>query len=78
MIPSTQQRFDGGVAVMLDFARKAVSYGGSVAAEHGLGKRKSKFLEIQYTADQIEAMKAVKRRLDPHWLLGQGNLFPSH
>lgn len=77
MMPSTQERFDGGVAVMLDFAHKAVELGGSVAAEHGLGKRKTKFLAIQYTPDQIEAMKAVKRRLDPHWLLGQGNLFPA-
>ena len=60
---------------MTEFARKAVELGGSVAAEHGLGKRKAKFLPIQYTAAQIEAMKAVKRHLDPHWLLGQGTLF---
>lgn len=75
MTPSTQQRFDAGAEVLTEFARKAVELGGSVAAEHGLGKRKAKFLPIQYTASQIDAMKAVKRRLDPHWLLGQGTLF---
>jgi len=32
---------------------------------------------LQYTAEQIESMKAVKRRLDPHWLLNRGNLFPA-
>ena len=41
----------------------------------GLGKRKRHLLELQYTPGQIEAMKNVKRRLDPHWLLGRGNLF---
>jgi FAD/FMN-containing dehydrogenase len=61
---------------MLDFAREAVRLGGSVGAEHGLGKRKAHLLALQYTSDQIDAMKAVKRRLDPNWLLGQGTLFP--
>jgi FAD/FMN-containing dehydrogenase len=46
-----------------------------VSAEHGLGKRKSGLLSIQFTAGEIEAMKAVKRRLDPKWLLGRGNIF---
>jgi len=61
---------------MLDFARHAVALGGTVSAEHGLGKRKRGLLELQYTPGQIEAMKQVKRRLDPQWLLGQGTLFP--
>jgi len=40
-----------------------------------VGKRKAHLLTLQYTADQIEAMRAVKRRLDPLWLLGRGTLF---
>ena len=60
---------------MTDLARAAVRLGGTVGAEHGLGKRKAHLLEIQYPPDQIEAMKAVKRRFDPEWLLGQGTLF---
>jgi FAD/FMN-containing dehydrogenase len=61
---------------MLDFARHVVALGGTVSAEHGLGKRKAHLLELQYTRDEIDAMKRVKRRLDPRWLLGQGTLFP--
>ena len=60
---------------MTDFARKAAELGGSVAAEHGLGKRKRHLLGIQYRPSDIEAMRAVKARLDPQWLLGRGNLF---
>ncbi len=60
---------------MLEFARKAVELGGTVSAEHGLGKRRTHLLALQYTPEQVEAMKAVKRRLDPHWLLGRGTLF---
>ena len=60
---------------MLDFARQAVSLEGTVSAEHGLGKRKSHLLSLQFKPDEIEAMKSVKRRLDPQWLLGRGNIF---
>jgi FAD/FMN-containing dehydrogenase len=49
--------------------------GGTVGAEHGLGKRKAHLLSIQYNAAEIEAMRSVKRRFDPQQLLGQGNLF---
>lgn len=75
ILPNSQEQFDNGQRLMLDFARHAVSLGGTVSAEHGLGKRKRHLLELQYTAKQIEAMSDVKRRLDPHWLLNRGNLF---
>jgi FAD/FMN-containing dehydrogenase len=61
--------------LMTAFARKSVELGGTVSAEHGLGKRKRDLLALQFSADQIEAMKDVKRRLDPQWLLGRGTLF---
>ena len=60
-------------------ASVAVSAGVSIAAtipgaEHGLGKRKAHLLEIQYSPQEIEAMRAVKRRFDPQWLLGRGTM----
>ena len=57
--------------LLRDFARQAVALGGTVSAEHGLGKRKRHLLELQYSAD-IEKMRAVKRRLDPANILGRG------
>jgi FAD/FMN-containing dehydrogenase len=75
ILPASQEEFDRARALMLEFARRAVELGGSVAAEHGLGKRKIHLLALQYTDAEIEAMKAVKLRLDPQWLLGRGNLF---
>jgi len=76
ILPQSDAEFAAGKDLMLDFAGKAVELGGTVSAEHGLGKRKAHLLALQYTARQIEAMRAVKRRLDPNWLLGRGNLFP--
>lgn len=73
--PETREQFERGKEVMTGLAREAVALGGTVGAEHGLGKRKAHLLEIQYPPDQIEAMKSVKRRFDPQWLLGRGTLF---
>ena len=75
ILPRSPSEFEAGQRLMLDFAIQAVSLGGTVSAEHGLGKRKAHLLELQYSAAQIEAMKDVKRRLDPQWLLNRGNLF---
>jgi FAD/FMN-containing dehydrogenase len=75
MLPATQAEFDAGYEALTYFARQAAALGGSVAAEHGLGKRKARLLPIQYTPEQIASMKAVKRRFDPDWRLGRGTLF---
>jgi len=75
ILPESQKEFEAGQNLLLEFAQHAVSLGGTVSAEHGLGKRKAHLLELQYSESEIDAMKQVKRRLDPHWLLNRGNLF---
>ncbi len=75
MLPATETEFRAGAEVMEVFARQSVALGGSVAAEHGLGKRKAKLLKIQYSTEHIEAMKRVKLRFDPEWRQGRGTIF---
>ena len=75
MLPTTQAEFDAGTDALMVFAKRSAAHGGSVAAEHGLGKRKAKFLKVQYSPEHIDAMKAVKSRLDPDWRFGRGTLF---
>lgn len=52
-----------------------VSLGGTVAAEHGIGKIKRRWLPLQLTTMQLGMMRAFKRELDPASLLAPGNLF---
>jgi FAD/FMN-containing dehydrogenase len=73
-LPAEQSR---AAALITEFARQVVALGGTVSAEHGLGKRKAHLLALQYRPEHLEAMRAVKRRLDPANLLGQGTLFGS-
>jgi FAD/FMN-containing dehydrogenase len=78
VLPRSGEESERAQALMLEFAREAVRLGGTVSAEHGLGKRKAHLLEVQYAPEHIEAMRAVKRRLDPRWILGRGTLFAEH
>jgi FAD/FMN-containing dehydrogenase len=52
-----------------------LSLGGTVAAEHGIGKLKRRWLPLQLAGVQLAVMRAVKRELDPNWMLSPGNLF---
>jgi FAD/FMN-containing dehydrogenase len=73
--PASKQEFERAKAVLDDLAKPVVELGGTVGAEHGLGKRKAHLLGVQYKPEVIQAMRAVKSRFDPQWLLGRGNLF---
>jgi FAD/FMN-containing dehydrogenase len=70
-----QDHAERATALLAEFAAHAVSLGGTVSAEHGLGKRKAHLLALQYAPEQLEMMRAVKRRLDPQNILGRGTLF---
>jgi len=56
------------------FAEKAIELGGTVSAEHGIGKLKKDFLKLMYGDRGVEQMKNVKLSLDPNNILGVGNL----
>jgi len=77
ILPTTADEAEKARRMLREFAEHAVKLGGTVSAEHGLGKRKAGLLALQYTPEQIEAMRAVKRRFDPQGLLGRGTLFGS-
>lgn len=51
-----------------------LSLGGTIAAEHGIGKLKKRWLGRQLTSTQLGMLAAIKRELDPFGLLAPGNL----
>ena len=56
-------------------AQMAVELGGTVSAEHGIGKMKIGLLKIMFTEAETNQMLATKRALDPNLILCPGNLF---
>jgi FAD/FMN-containing dehydrogenase len=76
VLPETPKQAATATALLMDLAKEVIALGGTISAEHGLGKQKAPLLKLQYSAEHIEAMMAVKLHLDPQWLLGRGTLFP--
>ena len=59
----------------VQFLKYAASVGGTLSAEHGVGKLKRDYLRLFYTDDQLREMAALKRAFDPNGILGRGNIF---
>ena len=51
--------------------------GGSISAEHGIGRAKLDWLPLTRSAADVAAMAALKRAWDPSGLLAPGVLFPA-
>ena len=52
------------------------AHGGSISAEHGIGRAKRDWLHLGRSAADIAAMRAVKAALDPAGLLSPGRVLP--
>jgi len=57
------------------FIRRAVDVGGTISAEHGIGKLKREYLDVLYGEQHLREMAALKRAFDPAGILGRGNMF---
>ena len=75
ILPRNLEELELGKKLYKKFAQKAVEFGGSVSAEHGIGKIKAEYLLIMYGEDGVNQMRDVKSVLDPQDLFNKGNMF---
>jgi len=61
--------------VVEETLRYVVAMGGTVSAEHGIGKLKRRWLALQLSPLELGVMRAVKNELDPQGILAPGNIF---
>jgi FAD/FMN-containing dehydrogenase len=54
----------------------ARSHGGSISAEHGIGRLKREALAHYKSAVDLDVMRAIKRALDPKGILNPGKVLP--
>jgi len=75
ILPRDMDELAQGKALYLEWAEKVVAMGGSVSAEHGIGKIKVPLLKKMFGPDGIAAMQQIKLKFDPEERLNPGNLF---
>ena len=61
-------------AVVERSLRAVIAMGGTVAAEHGIGKLKARWLGLQADAAQVALMRAAKQVFDPAGRMAPGNI----
>ena len=57
------------------FIAKAVELGGTISAEHGIGKLKREYLRELFGEQHLREMVDLKAAFDPAGILGRGNMF---
>jgi len=62
-------------AVQDAILERVAQAGGSISAEHGIGRLKARYLQLSRTPSEIAAMRAIKAAWDPQGLLNRGVLF---
>ncbi len=72
---STPEEFDHAKSVYHRCVLKSLELGGTISAEHGVGKIKRDYLCDMYGAQAMAEFAALKRSLDPEALFGRGTMF---
>lgn len=74
-LPKNDEEFTTGKKLYKQICEEAVRLGGTISAEHGIGKAKRDYLLMMYGETSIRKMAALKKSLDPNLILGIGNIF---
>jgi len=75
MIPKTETEATKARHLYGRFIAQSIMLGGTISAEHGIGKHKSKYLYVQYGERFLNEMAELKKAFDPQGILGRGNMF---
>ena len=75
MLPKGEKEYAKGKEIYKKICMKAVELGGTISAEHGIGKLKTEYLALMYGEENVRKMLDVKKILDPNLILGVGNIF---
>lgn len=75
ILPDDMEEHRRGRVLYRKWAQTIVCIGGSVSAEHGIGKLKKWLLKEQYMPKEITQMKALRKVFDPMLRCNTGNLF---
>jgi len=74
LLPKNEEEAERARHLYGRFVAQAIMLGGTVSAEHGIGKLKSKYLYVMMGERYINEMAELKRAFDPNAILGRGNM----
>ncbi|WP_458188332.1 FAD-binding oxidoreductase [Haladaptatus sp. NG-WS-4] len=73
---SDDEQVERARKVQTAIVEHAIEVGGTCTGEHGIGRGKREYLELEHGEESVEAMRRIKRALDPNDTLNPGKIFP--
>ena len=64
------------LAVTEEIYRLALSLGGTITGEHGIGATRRRYLPLALDEAQIGLMRQIRAVFDPNQILNPGKIFP--
>ena len=83
-LPENEEELARARELYRDLARTAVELGGTISAEHGVGKKKltdetglpHPYLWFMYGEDGLRTVQRIKAAFDPNWMLNPQTMVP--
>jgi D-lactate dehydrogenase (cytochrome) len=74
ILPRHPADYDAGRTLYARWAAQVIAWGGSISAEHGIGKLKRDLFRQMAGDAALARMRELKKLFDPDWLLNPGTL----
>ncbi len=74
--PNDEDELAAGREISDMVVRRAIEMGGTSTGEHGVGRGKREYMVTEHGESSVEAMRTIKRALDPKDTLNPGKIFP--
>jgi glycolate oxidase len=69
-------QYEKGLKLVEQVFKDALSLGGTISGEHGIGLTKSAYIGMEISKTELEIMESIKRVFDPKNILNPGKIFP--
>jgi D-lactate dehydrogenase (cytochrome) len=74
--PNDEDELAAGREISDAVVERTIEMGGTATGEHGVGRGKREYMVEEHGEGSVEAMRAIKRALDPKDTLNPGKIFP--
>jgi len=61
--------------ILTDLYKLTADLGGKISGEHGIGHKRKDYMRLVVSEAHINAMRSIKRALDPNMVLNPGKIF---
>ena len=70
IIPNNLEEYNIGLGLVNKWAEKVIAYGGTITAEHGVGRLKKELFKKMFSEEDMMNMKKIKQIFDSENILG--------